>query len=217
MKLKEKILIKAVEMFNEQGISSSSPNNIAAALEISSGNLTYHYKTKAILVEAVYERMHADSQDFIKLEGYLTLDDFRKTMVRFRDFMVEYRFFFQDLFFILQNYPEVGKLYEESNLMRLQQGRSLFEYYIETGRMIPESDGINYDFLIHNVWMVGAFWNLQRKIFTSGEIVKRSMDLVDMTWYMILPYLTEKGKEEYRQINDFLKNQQNREKVLSIE
>jgi AcrR family transcriptional regulator len=217
MKLKEKILIKAVELFNEQGISSSSPNNIAAALEISSGNLTYHYKTKAILVEAVYERMHTDSQDFIKLEGYLTLDDFRKTMVRFRDFMVEYRFFFQDLFFILQNYPEVGKLYEESNLMRLQQGRSLFEYYIETGRMIPESDGINYDFLIHNVWMVGAFWNLQRKIFTSGEIVKRSMDLVDMTWYMILPYLTEKGKEEYRQINDFLKNQQNREKVLSIE
>ena len=91
MKLKEKILIKAVELFNEQGITSTSPNNIAAALDISSGNLTYHYKTKAILVAALYERMHADSQDFIKLEGYLTLDDFRKIMVRFRDFMVEYR------------------------------------------------------------------------------------------------------------------------------
>jgi|GEM_PF-590666 len=217
MKLKEKILIKAVELFNEQGIASTSPNNIAAALAISSGNLTYHFKTKSSLIEAVYERMHADSQNFIKLEGYLTLDDFRKIMVRFRDFMVEYRFFFQDLFFILQNYPEVGKLYEESNLLRLKQGRSLFEYYIETDRMIPEIDGINYDFLMHNVWMVGAFWNLQRKIFTSGEIVGRSMDLVDMTWYMILPYLTEKGKEEYRQINDFLENQQNREKVLSLE
>lgn len=217
MKLKEKILIKAVELFNEQGIASTSPNNIAAALAISSGNLTYHFKTKSSLIEAVYERMHADSQNFIKLEGYLTLDDFRKIMVRFRDFMVEYRFFFQDLFFILQNYPEVGKLYEESNLQRLKHGRSLFEYYIETDRMIPEIDGINYDFLIHNVWMVGAFWNLQRKIFTSGEIVGRSMDLVDMTWYMILPYLTEKGKEEYRQINDFLENQQNREKVLSVE
>jgi AcrR family transcriptional regulator len=209
MNLKEKILIKAVDLFNEQGISSTSPNSIAAALEISSGNLTYHYKTKTLLVEAVYERMHADSQDFIKLEGYLTLADFRKIMVRFRDFMVKYRFFFQDLFFILQNYPEVGKLYEKSNLMRLQQGRSLFEYYVQTGRIIPEKDGINYDFLIHNIWMVGAFWNLQRKIFTSGEIVDRSMDLVEMTWYMILPYLTEKGKEEYCQINDFLKNQQN--------
>lgn len=207
MKLKEKILYKAVELFNERGISSTSPNQIAAALEISSGNLTYHYKTKASLVKEIYGKMEADSQDFIKLEGYLTLDDFRKIMSTFRDFMKKYSFFFQDLFFILQNYPEVGKLYEGTNLMRLKQGRSLFEYYIQTGRMIPESGGINYDFLTHNVWMVGAFWNFQRKIFSSGQIFEKSMDLVEMSWYMILPYLTEKGKEEYSQINAFLRKE----------
>ena len=33
------------------------------------------------------------------------------------------------------------------------------------------------------------------------------MDRVEMTWYMILPYLTEKGKEEYEQINEFLGKQ----------
>ena len=207
MKLKEKILHKAVELFNERGISSTSPNQIAAALEISSGNLTYHYKTKASLVREIYEKMDADSQDFIKLEGYLTLNDFRKIMGTFRDFMKRYSFFFQDLFFILQNYPEVGKLYEETNLIRLKQGRSLFEYYIETGRMIPERGGINYDFLTHNVWMVGAFWNFQSKIFSSGQVFEKSMNLVEMSWYMILPYLTEKGKEEYTQINEFLRKE----------
>lgn len=207
MKLKEKILVKAVELFNEQGIASTSPNQIAAALNISSGNLTYHYKTKAILIEAVYEKMHTDSADFIKLSGYLTLNDFRKIMGSFRDFMQQYNFFFQDLFFILYNYPTVGKLYEGSNLMRLQQGKSLFEYYIETGRMIPESEGINYTYLTHNVWMVGAFWNFQSKIFTPGAVFEKPMDLVEMTWYMILPYLTEKGKEEYEQINAFLEKQ----------
>ncbi len=204
MKLKEKILIKAVELFNERGISSTSPNQIAAALNISSGNLTYHFKTKAILIKAVYEQMHVDSKDFLKLEGYLTLDDFRKSMEKFRDFMQTNSFFFQDLFFILQNYPEVSKLYEESNLMRLKQGRALFRYYIETGRMLPESEGINYDFLTHNVWMVGAFWNLQSKIFTPNMLFEQPMDMVKMTWYMILPYLTKKGKEEYNQINRFL-------------
>ena len=142
MKLKEKILSKADELFNENGISSTSPNQIAAALNISTGNLTYHFKTKAILIREVYEKMYTDSQDFIKLEGYLTLDDFRKIMSSFRDFMQKNNFFFKDLFFILHNYPEVGKLYEESNLMRLKQGRALFEYYIETGRMIPEREGI---------------------------------------------------------------------------
>lgn len=204
MKLKEKILIKAVELFNEQGIASTSPNQIAAALDISTGNLTYHFKTKAILIREVYEKMHAESQDFIKVEGYLTLDDFRKSMEAFRNFMQKHDFFFQDLFFILQNYPEVGKLYEESNLMRLQQGRALFRYYVKTGRMLPESKGIDYDFLTHNVWMVGAFWNLQSRIFTPGALFDKPMDMVNMTWYMILPYLTEKGKEEYQQINHFL-------------
>ena len=191
-----------------RSFTSFSPNQIAAALNISTGNLTYHFKTKATLVKEVYQKMHADSQGFISLEGYLTLADFRKSMSTFRDFIRNHNFFFQDLFFILHNYPEVGKLYEETNLMRLKQGRSLFEYYIETGRMIPESEGIHYEFLTHNVWMVGAFWNLQSKIFTPGVLFEKPMDLVDMTWYMILPYLTEKGKEEYDQINAFLRKQQ---------
>jgi hypothetical protein len=207
MKLKEKILLKAVELFNEQGISSTSPNQIAAALGISPGNLTYHFKTKAILVKEVYERMHAESKDIITLTGYLTLDDFRKIMISFRDFMQKHIFFFQDLFFILKNYPEVGKLYEKSNLLRLEQGRSLFDYYVETGRVKPETEGINYDFFIHNVWMVGAFWNLQSKIYTSKALFDKTMDMVDMTWYMLIPYLTEKGKEEYDQINEFLMKQ----------
>lgn len=55
--------------------------------------------------------------------------------------------------------------------------------------------------------MVAAFWNSQSKIFSSDVLFDKKIDLVDMTWYMILPYLTEKGKEEYDQINEFLKSQ----------
>ena len=196
-----------MELFNEQGIFSTSPNQIATALNISTGNLTYHFKTKEILIEEIYKNMDIESEDFINLDGYLTLDDFRKIMASFRDFMKKHSFFFHDLIFILRNYPEVGKLYEKTNLKRLERGRKLFDYYIETDRIIPEENGINYDFLIHNIWMVGAFWDTQSKIFTSNVLFERPMDLVDMTWYMILPYLTPKGKEEYEQINDYLKKQ----------
>ena len=73
--------------------------------------------------------------------------------------------------------------------------------------MVPESEGINYDCLTHNVWTVAAFWDIQNSIIPTGLIFKKAMNMVDMTWYMILPYLTAKGREEYDQINDFLKNQ----------
>lgn len=207
MKLKEKILVKAIELFNEKGISSTSPNQIAEALEISTGNLTYHFKTKATLIKKIYERMDNETKDLIQINDYLTLNEFRVIMSGFRDFMQKHRFFFQDLFYIIQNFPEVGKLYEASNLFRLKKGKALFGHYIQTGRMIPECNGINYDYLAHNVWMVSAFWNLQSKIFHPGTLFHNQMDLVEMTWYMILPYLTETGKEEYEQINAFLKKQ----------
>jgi len=54
--------------------------------------------------------------------------------------------------------------------------------------------------------MVGAFWNSQSKIFTPGVLFEKPMDLVEMRWYLILPYLTEQGKQEYEQIDDFLQS-----------
>ncbi|HAA12531.1 MAG TPA: TetR family transcriptional regulator [Cytophagales bacterium] len=207
MKLKERILNKAVELFQERGIAMVSPNQIAAALDISTGNLTYHFKTKANLVQEVYARINPETCDFIPLEGTLTLEDFRQMMVRFRDFMAQHSFFFHDLVYILRTYPEVKKVYEATNLMCLKQVKALFENFVASGLMLPEQNGINYDFLTHNVWMVGAFWNTQSTIFTSGDLFESPMDLVDMTWYMLLPYLTEKGREEYDRIREQVEEQ----------
>ena len=130
MKLKEKILNKAVELFNDRGISSTSPNQIATALKISVGNLTYHFKTKAILVKEVYVKMSVDSLDFLSMKDYMTLYDFRIIMGKFQDFKEKYSFFFDDIAFIFRNYPEAGKLIEEINLNRFKQARLLFEYYV---------------------------------------------------------------------------------------
>lgn len=204
MKLKEKIILKAVELFNEGGVAHVSPNQIAKALGISSGNLTYHYKKKEILIQAIYEKMDEDSLDYLDLKGYITLDDFRKSLLKFQEFQKKYSFFFHDMVFITRNYPEVGKLYEATTFRRFQQGRQLFDYYIATGRMKPETDGFNYDYAIHAIWMVGAFWTTQEMIMTSSSPIQKPTDMVEMSWYMLLPYLTEKGKEEYLQINEYL-------------
>lgn len=205
MKLKEKIILKAVALFNENGVANVSPNQIAAALNISTGNLTYHYKTKTILIQTIYEQMRDSSENYLALDGYLTLDDFRKSMLKFQQFQEKYRFFFHDMVFLTRNYPTVGKLYETSNLNRFRQGRKLFDYYIATGRLLPETDGINYDYVIHNIWMAGTFWTAHEKIITSTKLFKKPANMVEMTWHMLLPYLTEKGRAEYFQINEFLK------------
>jgi len=106
--------------------------------------------------------------------------------------------------FITRNYSAVGKLYETSNLLRFRKARRLFNYYITTGRLSPETNEINYDYFMHNIYMVSAFWTTQEKIFTSANHLEKPINMVEMCWYMLQPYLTEKGKTEYYQINEVL-------------
>lgn len=56
--LKVEILQTAKHLFNQQGYRQVSMRNIADALDISVGNLTYYYKRKEDLVEAVILYQH---------------------------------------------------------------------------------------------------------------------------------------------------------------
>ncbi len=56
--LKTEILHTAEQMFDEFGCTAVSLRNIADTLGISVGNLTYHYKRKEDLMEAVMQARH---------------------------------------------------------------------------------------------------------------------------------------------------------------
>ena len=62
LQTKNKILLKAVELFNESGTASVSMNALAESLGISAGNLQYHYRSKEDVIRAIYEVMIADWQ-----------------------------------------------------------------------------------------------------------------------------------------------------------
>ncbi|WP_271784241.1 TetR/AcrR family transcriptional regulator [Aquimarina algiphila] len=205
MKIKDKIYNKALTLFNAKGFSSVTMRQVAESLGISPGNLAYHYKTKADLIQVIYKNMHTEASDYITTEGYITLHDFELMMKKFYQLMKRYHFFFNDVVHITRQYPEVAKMYEESNLIRFKQGKKLVDYYVESGRMKPESEFIDYDKLVYNIWMISAFWSSQEQVITSSNYTVNKTTPVEMAMQLLLPYLTEKGIEEYRQIKKFVK------------
>ena len=56
----DRILETARALFNERGYNEVSMRNIADTLKISVGNLTYHFKRKEDLVEAVIKAQHSE-------------------------------------------------------------------------------------------------------------------------------------------------------------
>lgn len=57
MGTKDKILEKSAELFNNQGVNSVGVREIARALEISPGNMSYHFPKKEDIILALMEKM----------------------------------------------------------------------------------------------------------------------------------------------------------------
>ena len=64
MKTAERILLTALELFNDSGESNVSCVDLALELDISPGNLYYHYKGKEVIVVALFE-MYKERMDKI--------------------------------------------------------------------------------------------------------------------------------------------------------
>jgi AcrR family transcriptional regulator len=57
MNTKEKILSKALELFNEKGYNTITTRSIAAELGISAGNLHYHFKHSEDILKILFSEM----------------------------------------------------------------------------------------------------------------------------------------------------------------
>lgn len=203
--IKNTIQATAVTLFNERGLSSVSMKQIADELGISAGNLRYHYKSKADLLNAIYQNMHEETAPYILPKNeYITLHHFEKVVLNFYHFQKRYAFYFKDLTFVAREYPSVTALHQVSINNRFEESRNLIDYFVKTERMLPERNGISYERLIHSIWMVSTFWISQEQILDT-QAFKMSQELpVESLWNLVLPNLTEKGLEEYQQIRKFV-------------
>jgi AcrR family transcriptional regulator len=122
MKTADRILLVARTLFNEQGERNVTAADIALELDMSPGNLYYHFKGKESIIAALYGEMQRD------LAGLLSapLDDptlFDTTDTNHSDNverswlfltvvfekMYEYRFVYLNLVDLMQHYPEVDR------------------------------------------------------------------------------------------------------------
>lgn len=200
---KERIIKAAIAAFNKQGIKNTTSRDIAEAMGISRGNLSYHYKCKADLIKDVYQHIFEANEIEILPTGLVTLRHFHELFKQMIDFQDRYRFFFLDIIEILRDYPEIGKRYRQRAHHRTAQGRALINYYIGSGLFAPEPIPGLYDQLTNAVWMVRVFWLNQVWIKEENDEGKVAMDkknALTAIWTLHYPHLTEKGKEEYFEI-----------------
>ncbi|MGI9233856.1 MAG: TetR/AcrR family transcriptional regulator [Woeseiaceae bacterium] len=104
-----RILVSSLLLFNEQGEPNTTTNEIADAVDISPGNLYYHFHKKADVVEALLLEFQADARRILQPPDstHGSLDDFWLYLHRLLELTAGYRFLLRDMETLIVEYPKV--------------------------------------------------------------------------------------------------------------
>src|SRR5690554_2699939 len=99
MKTRDKIILASLDLFNERGERNVTTNHIAAHLNISPGNLYYHFRSKTDIIYEIFLQYQLMVDHYLQLpQGrQLTLEDKIYYLESVFDGLWSYRFFHRDL------------------------------------------------------------------------------------------------------------------------
>ncbi|GAL12900.1 transcriptional regulator TetR family [Vibrio astriarenae] len=204
MKTRDKIVLAALELFNEYGERTITTNHIAAHIDISPGNLYYHFRNKQEIVREIFlnyshellerfEPVQEQSESLVLLKQYL---DSIFTL------MWKYRFFYANLPDILQRDSSLHEDYiavqaklqaNLKNIMRTFQSLGLID--------VTEEEIPNFVTSLH---LIASSWLAYRSAMNSGEKITEQVvhqGMLQMI-FIVKPLATAMGKEQLQMLED---------------
>lgn len=194
MSTKDRILETALRLFNESGTAAVSTNHVAGALDISPGNLYYHFKNKDDLVCALFERMSArlDEAWEVDADRLGHTSQLGQVVKNHLGVLNEYRFLARELLGLVASNAVLGEHYRKLVVQRAGELEALFKAMISSGAMRDPGGSKAIKGLAQAFWMVSTF-SLAQALATSdsaSEAPRRAAELVLRT---LAPHLTESG------------------------
>ena len=200
---KTKIVLKAVELFNEKGFSNVSFLKIAQSLSLSPGNVTYHFPKKDDLMNAVYLHFQQEILKSVPLKvDEINLSSLHNQIAEFFKLQNNLKFFYSDLVDIVRGYPKIAELHKLHIDNQISRLHDVLNEFSRSGRLKKYESSNLYAFLSRQLWLTGSFW-LSRCIVRG---MKHDMEeLQEEAWSLIYPHLTDKGKQELSKLIDIAK------------
>lgn len=180
---RERILETARQQFNQRGYEDVSMRNIADALGISVGNLTYHFAKKEELVQAVVLWQH---QSYRKTPPVRSLEALHAYFARLLRHHAENNYYFRNYTQLAQQSPEVYKLQQGVMRDTLKTLQGSFMVLERAGLMAPEELPRQYERLALALRMATLYGDSSQA------------ERLQLIWSLLYPVLTRKGKRAWQ-------------------
>lgn len=205
IKTKDRILQVSLQLFNERGERSVTTNHIAAELEISPGNLYYHFRNKQDIIQELAEQYQNETLSMLALpkERAVNTNDKIHYFQVLSHQLWAYRFLHRDVFHLIENNQHFRKMYPQFASQVMQQGQKIYQAFVDAGLMKMTTSEI--EALVINLWIVLTNWT--NFLYMSGYL--NDHNKLDEKWilqalkqmvFLEGPYLVGESRETYKQL-----------------
>lgn len=200
MKTKDKILSKALELFNEKGYNNITTRHIAAGLNISAGNLHYHFKHSEDIIKILFSelilKMDVLLNDLQKIENK-TLEDLYHFTFSIYEVFYSFRFIFMNFFDILKHIPVIESQYESINMSRKEEFQVIFKGFQKNNIFRNNVPDFILKSLTTQIFIIADNWIIHNRLafkLNEDEAIKHYA-LIQMN--LFYPLLTEEQQKLY--------------------
>lgn len=199
IKTRDRILDTSLALFNCVGEPNVTTLLISDELEISPGNLYYHFKSKGDIVEELFERFEGEMLDLLAVpeDADISLDQNGFFLHLMFETVARYRFLYQDLVNVLSRYDQLQSRFKR--LLRKKTGA--FAVICESFRRqgIMEINEEELQSLCEQLTLTCCYWSSYDTLshLQDRESVDPGRGVYQMM-HLVRPYLSAAEQDEVR-------------------
>ncbi len=213
MKTKDRILAGALNLFNVDGATEVTTNDMARELKMSPGNLYFHFKNKEQIVREIFKKMAAETITVWKPQARLAKRNrVSKQKILLIDFVDhnlnlywKYRFFHREMYILRKKDPELSKLWhkhlKKTSLMMV----ILYKHWVKAGHMVPIQSKDEMEFVGELLFVASN--SFMQFFETSDRGANPNLKTIEKArrhlLRMLMPYLSDETKDGFE---NFFKN-----------
>jgi AcrR family transcriptional regulator len=163
---RDRILQSSLRLFNDAGAASVSTNRIATEVDISAGNLYYHFKTKEQIVDLLVRRFE---QRLAPIDGGVrsikAVDDLWLALHLTFEAIHDYRFIFRDADYLTRSFPSARKRLQKIIGGSIDSTRELCASLAAAGTLRIGAEELQV--LAFHIVFTATCWSLFAKLATG--------------------------------------------------
>ena len=204
---KQRILNTTLALFNQLGTPNASTNHIALELEISPGNLYYHYPNKEQLIEKLFNNYEEALQPLVEQQftEQLSIEDIWFFLHLNFELALQYRFIYQDSDYITAKCPLLATRFQGLLTALYQSLTRLLTALSNAGVLMTSCKVIIQDISL-NMLLICTQWIHFKKHLTGINDANIAGDHFNQGIYqtlsLLLPYLDKAHQEHMHYLRE---------------